>query len=598
MCGIGTLFHYGGEGADDPVAWLAAINQVQRPRGPDGEGTWISEDKSIGLGHRRLAIIDLSERGDQPMTDGNGLWISYNGEIYNYRELHRELEARGYTFRSDSDTEVLLHLYREHGREMCTHLRGMYAFALWDGARQGLLVARDPYGIKPLYYADDGRTLKVASQVKALLAGGGINTSPEPAGHVGFFLWGFVPEPFTLYRGLRALPPGTTLWVERGGKPHLETFCDIAAEVTQPGTCKPDPAQAREALAHALEESVRQHMVADVPVGVFLSAGLDSTAIATLAARHAPGRLKTFTLGFEEYRGTLADETPLAETVAKRLGTDHTTCWVQGTEFERSLEAVLTAMDQPSIDGTNTYFVSKAAVGAGLKVALSGLGGDELLGGYPSFRHVPAILRVARPLRWFGKGFRVVTLSLIRRLTSPKYAGLFEFGHSYGGAYLLRRSLYMPWELPEILDPDLVREGWRALDPIARIDRTLPREVPPFAAVAAMEASLYMRNMLLRDADWASMAHSLEVRVPLVDLDLLRAVASFMHTESPLGKRAMAACAWRGEEPAELLARPKTGFSIPVREWLRRETGKGERGLRSWARFVYREAPERIGRVS
>ncbi|BCX82255.1 asparagine synthase (glutamine-hydrolysing) [Methylomarinovum caldicuralii] len=589
MCGIAALFHYN-NGASVTHDWLQSVNQRQQPRGPDGEGIWMSQDASIGLGHRRLAIIDLSERGAQPMASEDGkLRVVFNGEIYNHRELRGDLEARGHRFYSDSDTEVLLHLYREFGTEMCTHLRGMYAFALWDETRRGLLLARDPYGIKPLYYADDGRTLRAASQVKALLAAGGVDTSPEPAGHVGFFLWGCVPEPFTLYKGIRALAPGSTLWVQRGEKPQHTIFCDIVREIIHPSPSTRSQ-EARDSFAQALEDSVRRHLVADVPVGVFLSAGLDSTAIAALASQHSAD-LRTFTLGFEEYRGTQADETPLAESVARSLGASHTTRWVRGGDFENELETVLNAMDQPSIDGVNTYFVSKAASESGLKVALSGLGGDELLGGYPSFRHVPAIRRLAGPFRRLGKAFRIVTLPVIRRFTSPKYAGLFEYGHSYGGAYLLRRGLYMPWELPGVLDPDLLRQGWRELDPVARIDRQLPTETAPFPAVAALESSRYMRNMLLRDADWASMAHSLEIRVPLVDLDLLRAVVPFMHTPSPLDKQAMAGCAWKGKVPEALVNRPKTGFSIPVREWLRKETGSGERGLRSWARFVYQQCP-------
>ncbi len=596
MCGVGAVFHYGDAREGELRSWLGDVNQAQRCRGPDGEGLWISEHGRMGLGHRRLAIIDLSEQGAQPMATEDGMVrIAYNGEIYNFRALRRDLEGRGCRFRSESDTEVLLHLYREYGAEMCTRLRGMYAFALWDEARKGLLLARDPYGIKPLYYADDGRTLRVASQVKALLTAGAIDTSPEPAGHVGFFLWGCVPEPFTLYRGIRALAPGTTLWVQQGTTPRANVFCDIVREITQPEPAPVrEPGEVAEILRRALEESVRRHLVADVPVGLFLSAGLDSTSIARLASRSI-AELRTVTLGFDEYRGTQADETPLAEMVAGLLGSDHTTRWVRRSDFDQNLDAVLSAMDQPSIDGVNTYFVSKSAARAGLKVALSGLGGDELLGGYPSFRHIPAMMQISAPFSWIGKAFRIVTLPLLRRFTSPKHAGLFEFGHSPGGAYFLRRGLYMPWELPSFLDPDLVREGWRQLDLIARINRTLPEHSPLSPVVAAMESTLYMRNMLLRDTDWASMAHSLEVRVPLADLDLLRAIAPLMTTPTPPNKTMMANCAWREGTPQALLHKPKTGFSIPVHEWLRPEASSGERGLRSWARFVYWAVLGRLG---
>jgi asparagine synthase (glutamine-hydrolysing) len=560
---------------------------------------WVSEDGRAGLGHRRLAIIDLSPAGAQPLASADGkLRITFNGEIYNYQELRYELERKGCTFFSASDTEVILNLYRIEGPECVHRLRGMYAFAIWDEERQGLFLARDPFGIKPLYYADDGKTFMAASQVKALLAAGGVDTSPEPAGHVGFFLWGYVPEPYTLYKGIRALPAGTTLWVESDrGQAGMKCFCDVAREITLPERAQKadDKDAVSELMNRALEDTILHHMVADVPVGVFLSAGLDSTSIAALAARCTSAPLRALTLGFEEYRGTVHDETPLAEMVARRLGCNHETRWVRAVDFREDLGRLFEAMDQPTIDGVNTYFVSKAAARAGLKVALSGLGGDELLGGYASFRHLPWLMKVAAPFAWFGKTFRVITEPVIRHFTSPKYAGIFEYGKSPGGAYLLRRGLYMPWELPHILDADMVGEGWRKLSPVARVNQTVASGAKNgHAAVSALETTWYMRNMLLRDSDWAGMAHSLEIRVPLVDLDLIRAVAPLVLNGHKPSKRMMAAVAWSGNAPEELTKRPKTGFSIPVRQWLMREAQSGERGLRAWARFVYEHAPLRI----
>lgn len=283
MCGIAGIFAYGDKAPPIDPAELRRVRDRMAARGPDGAGEWLSPDGRVGLAHRRLAIIDLSEAGAQPMVDpATGNVIVFNGEIYNYRALRRELEARGAVFRSQSDTEVLLALYRCFGPGMLPKLRGVYAFALWDAKEQGLFLARDPFGIKPLYYADDGRTLRFASQVKALLAGGGVDTTPDPAGHVGFFLWGHVPEPFTLYRGIQALPAGTALWVARDGQRRLHLFFDLPRELANTsadGTPPKSWAEARERLREALLDSVRHHLVAHVPVGVFLSAGKDSATV-------------------------------------------------------------------------------------------------------------------------------------------------------------------------------------------------------------------------------------------------------------------------------------------------------------------------------
>lgn len=236
MCGIVSIFAYNNSAPPIDRDELLRIRDHMITRGPDGCGTWFSVDNRVGLGHRRLAIIDLSETGAQPMALADGsLIITFNGEIYNYQELRDGLEKKGYRFRSTSDTEVLLNLYADKGQEMVHALRGMYAFAIWDERKKGLFLARDPFGIKPLYYADDGRTLRAASQVKALLAGRCVDTAPEPAGHVGFFLWGHVPDPYTIYKGIRSLPAGTSLWVDKEGQKHIKSFSCISEEIARAG---------------------------------------------------------------------------------------------------------------------------------------------------------------------------------------------------------------------------------------------------------------------------------------------------------------------------------------------------------------------------
>ena len=579
MCGIAGRLRFGETAVDagDREA-LAAISARLAARGPDGSGTWESSDGRALLAHRRLSIIDLSEGGAQPMVSADGvLAITFNGEIYNYRELRRELEAKGTRFRSDSDTEVILQLYADRGAELVHALRGMFAFALWDQRRGGVLLARDPYGIKPLYYALDQRGAWFASQVKALLASGVIAREVDPAGVVGFHLFGSVPEPFTWYEGIQALPAGSTLWLDGRANAEPRRFFSLAATYRDASQqLNQARASGDQAMREALLDSVRAHLVADVPVGAFLSSGIDSGALLGLMSEAAAGPVQAITIGFDEYEGRPEDEAPLASEIARRYGAQHRVRRVTASELLADLPRVLDAMDQPSIDGLNTWMVSKATREAGLKVAVSGLGGDELWGGYPAFRDLP---RWTRTLRWPARVPRLG--ELVRRIAapalphtrwSPKLAGLLELGGELAGAYLLRRGLFMPWELEQVLDRETVERGLARLDPVAHIRAQL--DVDPgtqFGRIACLEAGLYMRNQLLRDTDWASMAHGLEVRVPLVDPVLLRAVAPLVLAAGGLGKRQLAASP-RPALPAHVALRPKTGFTTPVARWLEQST--------------------------
>ena len=576
------------------------IREAMRPRGPDGAGLWVSQDKRVALAHRRLSIIDLSEAGAQPMgTPDQSLWVVFNGEIYNYRELRHGLENQGHRFQSQSDTEVLLHLYREYGAGMMARLRGMYAFALWDNVKKSLLLSRDPFGIKPLYYADDGQTLKFASQVKALLAGGAVDTRPQPAGHAGFFLWGYVPEPYTLFQGIRALPAGSIFRKDTQGSSEMSSFCSIPAEIEQAYEIGKqshlNQEGVRDELGAALIDSIQHHLVADVPVGIFLSSGLDSSTITALACQaQGQAQLHSITLGFQELRGGDSDETSYAAEIAARYGTRHQTHWITREDFQDDYHRILEVMDQPATDGVNMYFVAKVAAAAGMKTALSGLGGDELLGGYPSFHDLPRMVRTLSPANGFpglGRMCRKVAAPLLKRFISPKYAGLLEYGGSYAGAYLLRRGLFMPWELPEVMDPDLARAGWEELQPLVRLEESIPNAPEDFLKVAALEMVWYMRNQLLRVADWAGMAHSLEIRVPLVDIVLLRKIAPLLATKHRPTKLDMAGTL-SPPLPDAILKRAKSGFLVPVNRWLAAASGgasgKGDHDWRLWAQAVYK----------
>ncbi len=588
MCGIAAIFAYHYAALEVNPQELRRIRDAMSLRGPDGSGEWISQNHRVGLAHRRLSIIDLSERGAQPMQNRDGnLIVSFNGEIYNYKEIRSRLERTGRVFHSDSDTEVLLHLYEEKGEEMVHELRGMFAFVLWDARKKTMLLARDPYGIKPLYYADDGWTVRAASQVRALLKSDKVSKIPEPAGVVGFFLMGSVPEPFTTYQEIRQVPAGSIVTVNATGPSAPKSYFSIAGVFQNAAQEKTSGNHKVEVIKEALLDSVRHHFVSDVPVGVFLSAGIDSGSLVGLAREAGVSNLQTVTLGFDEFRGKPEDEPPLAQKAAALYGTKHHMKKVTREEFESDLPRILEAMDQPTIDGINTYFVSKAAKEIGLKVALSGLGGDELFGGYPSFNDVPRMVSAfAVPSRipFLGEGFRHLFNGVNRfsRL-HPKYSGLFKYGGTYPGAYFLKRGLFMPWELDSVLDKEISREGLKRLRVVEHIKKAIePDPGNSFGRVAALEASLYLRNQLLRDADWAGMAHSLEIRTPFVDAFLLKKIAHFSPTKKLL------ATSLRTSLPDEILNRAKTGFGIPMKQWSPKDGGlNGRPWAQNWASSVF-----------
>ena len=580
MCGITAIFAYHYASPDVDRDELRRIRDHMVSRGPDGAREWFSRDGRVGMGHRRLSIIDLSEKAAQPMHNQNGsLIITYNGEIYNYEEIRENLERKGRIFQSHSDTEVLLHLYEEKGEAMVSDLRGMFAFALWDVNKNAMLLARDPYGIKPLYYADDGWTIRLASQVKALLAGGKVSTTPEPAGIVGFFLTGSVPEPFTTYEEIRQVPAGSVVWVDSLGPSQPKFYASVAQVFSdsQEMNRTIDRSNLQEKVREALIDSVRHHLVSDVPVGAFLSGGIDSGSLIGLAHDLGIDGLETITLAFNEFRGRYDDESQAAEEVSRFYGMRHRTRAFTKVEFEDCLPRFFEAMDQPTIDGINTYFVSKAAHEIGLKVALSGIGGDELFGGYPSFRRIPyGVQALAIPSRTplLGEIFRHFYFrACLSYFLQPKWGGILKYGGNYPGAYLLERGLFMPWELETVLDRGVISEGLRRLRPLAFIEKAMrPDPKNQFARIATLEASLYMRNQLLRDADWAGMAHSLEIRTPFVDIQLLKTLApiliSLSKSENGIGKKKLLTDSLKKSLPKKVLERAKSGFSVPIEEWI------------------------------
>jgi asparagine synthase (glutamine-hydrolysing) len=569
VCGIAGIVVYGeappiGEGE------LLRLRDAQRHRGPDGEGIWIAPDGRVGLGHRRLAIVDLSPLGSQPMASADGrLRVVFNGEIYNFRALRAELESRGHAFRSQSDTEVLLHGWRAWGEGLLDRLRGMFAFALHDADRRETLIARDPLGIKPCYLLDDGRRLLFASEAQALRAvadDGGIDLD----GLAGYLLWGSIAPPRTLYRRIRALPAGSWLRVREGGVEAPVAYYRLEDELAGARTMA--PGEAAEALRSALLDSVQHHLVADVPVGAFLSGGVDSSALVGLMTELGAGPIRTVTLAFDDPR---LDESGLARLAARRYGTDHHEVPIRVDAIRENIADAIRSLDLPSVDGINTFFVSQAAAKTGLKVAVSGVGGDELFGGYGTFDLVPSLLRSHRRICAVPGGGALLRaaargLPMVPDARLAKLARAARFAGDEAGAYWAVRGLFSPAEIARLLEPELAGEG-ACLDPRQEVrERLRLEDLPPEERISALEIRRYLQVQLLRDTDATGMRHSLEIRTPLVDRDLLRAVAAVpggMRFAGP-AKRGLRE-AVRPPIPEELWNRRKRGFTLPFEDWLR-----------------------------
>ena len=591
MCGLAGISHHNLELAGYGVKCM--IDLMQR-RGPDAEGLW--QDEGIALGHRRLAILDLDVRSNQPMASADRRYvIVFNGEIYNFRELRRTLECDGVVFRTTSDTEVLLTLFAREGWRMLPKLRGMFAFAIWDIQTRELFLARDPYGIKPLYYTQNQYGFIFASQVKALLASGLVSSEQELAGLAGFYLWGSVPEPWTLYRDLFALSAGHWLRVRDGVMEAPICWHDIRTHWQESVSTLPKLSPANWRGSHHLQEQVRQavrdsvcsHLVADVPVSVFLSGGIDSGVIAGLATELG-AQVEGITINFEEFAGSQNDEVPFARVMAAHYGLPHYVRQVTKAEFEQDMPRILDAMDQPSIDGINTWFASKAAAERGYKVVLSGVGGDELFCGYPSFWQIPYLAALGRAIAGVPGARTLLGIPchwLAHHRGHPKFAAIPEKMSSLEGVYSLSRGLFMPDELPALMGTEQAREG------LARLGGTPPGMSPAnvshgASAIGLLESTHYLRNQLLRDSDWASMGHSLELRTPLVDAKLLEAVGPCVSGFMGGAGKAMLARSPAKPLPDSVIHRPKTGFGLPMEKWLSDASDQ-----RPWADIPLLSAP-------
>jgi asparagine synthase (glutamine-hydrolysing) len=564
-------------------------------RGPDGEGFIMNEPRAPGLalGMRRLSIIDLPG-GHQPIwNETRDVAVIFNGELYNYRKLREALLLCGHRFSTQSDTEVLVHAWEEWGEDGLAELRGMFAFALLDlrcrhAAVPVLFLARDPLGIKPLYYTQTSDGFAFASEVRALLASGLCPPQISQDALTAYLLFGSVSEPVTLLEGVFSLPPGHKMLMyipERRRVPRAHPWYDAARSpaARDPNRPREFSAAARQ-LRPLLQDAVEAHLIADVPVGLFLSSGLDSSAIAMLAGRAKAG-IQSFTLTFP---GTTFDEAALARVVAGRCGSRHTEVPLDGAAILSRMDEALAALDQPTMDGINTYFVSWAARQVGLKVALSGLGGDELFAGYSTFSDVPRLNKLAQTAKLFPASLRRALAPLLRTIlggagksdAASKAAAAWTDPHVLPHLYFFARALFPPGgRLNDLVDARFRASAISAdgvtLDPtwLAWFQRVTDEaaKLEPTAAISWLEMRTYMASTLLRDTDSVSMARSLEVRVPLLDTPLVEFVNALPDAArtKPGAQKALLVESLRDLLPPEILAQRKRTFTLPWEEWLR-----------------------------
>jgi asparagine synthase (glutamine-hydrolysing) len=569
MCGIIGKLYLDGQRPVEPELLERMLGAISH-RGPDGQGLY--QAGPVGLGHRRLSIIDLSTAGDQPMCNEDGtVWIVFNGEIYNYQELRQQLLSRGHRFRSATDTEVIVHLYEEHGTECLRYLRGMFAFAIWDAGRRRLFVARDRVGIKPLYYCQTAEALWFASEVKSLLADPAVARDIDASAIRQFLSFFYLPGEETLFRSVKKLSPGYYL-VAEGGKVSVTRYWDLRFTKDRWSHSFADTV---EELRHLLGTTVKDHMIADVPVGILLSGGTDSSAVLSFAVQGTQKKVKTFTVGFSG--GQVVDERPYARLAAEQFGTEHHDISISASDFWDFLPKYVWHMEEPVCEppAVALYYISKYARQF-VKVLLSGEGGDEAFAGYPNYAHLlrleqigAAVGPLARPAGEVG--------GLVGRLLGEKRLQRYgaALGRPLAGHYFSRTSgptAYFNQSARNLFTPEFLEHtvGGRSETLLRELADAVAGE-PLLNQMLYVDTKTWLPNELLIKADKMTMANSLELRVPLLDHVVMEFAASLPPAFKVQGKQTkrILKAAFEGVLPPAVLQRKKAGFPVPYASWLR-----------------------------
>ena len=597
MCGISGIYNCSDRDINE-IKIIENIIKLQDRRGPDDRGLWQSTCKKTTFGHNRLSIIDLTDKAKQPLiSKDNNLIITFNGEIYNYKKIRNELSKNKVTFKSNSDTEVILESYKYWGIEFVKKLRGMFAFAIWDNIEKKLILARDPFGIKPLYFFKKNNILFFASQLKSILSIDNLSFEKSGRSILDYYLWGNITEPFTLYKNVYSLEGGT---VKVFDSKFIETTYEYAnlkeAIIKSKKNYFKNESELNEKLSYLIEDTVNYHQVSDVPVTFLLSSGIDSNTLLAASKKKLNKNFNAITLDFSEK----LKESPLAKISSKMSMIDHIVENVNDNEITELISNYYKFMDMPTNDGLNNYVISHFAKKRGSKVLISGIGGDELFSGYPSFKRIPNMRKISKLIPK-NKNFQKFLYDNVYKILSKfnkktKYAGVFKYSHSTFDAFMLQRCLFTPEEITDLINSKTIDEAISDLE-FQRQKETNDNDFEnEQLKIMYFEIKYYLCSKLLRDSDWASMANSVELRTPFVDWFFFNELLPLLKSNIKISKRNMLD-SFKGQTPPELYSRKKTGFAIPYEKYFKKMSGiknKYTDPIKDWSILSYEKYLENV----
>ncbi len=597
MCGISGIYNCSDRNINANKI-IENIIKLQDKRGPDDRGMWQSTCKKTTFGHNRLSIIDLTDKARQPLVSkDNSLVITFNGEIYNYKEIRNELSKNNILFKSNSDTEVILESYKCWGIEFVKKLRGMFAFAIWDNNKKKLLLARDPFGIKPLYYFKKNNILFFASQVKSILSIDNLSFEKSGRSVLDYYLWGNIREPLTLYKDIYSLERGTVKIFDSKLNETSYEYANIKDAIlnSKKNNFK-NESELNEKLNYLIKDTVNYHQVSDVPVTFLLSSGIDSNILLAASKKKINTNFNAMTLDFSEK----LKESSLAKVGSKMSNIDHIIEKVDDNEIAELISQYYKYMDMPTNDGLNNYVVSYFAKKKGSKVLISGIGGDELFFGYPSFKRIPIMRKISKVIpnnKNIQKILYDITYKILSKFNkNTKYAGVLKYSNNTFDSFMLQRCVFTPEEIADLINTKIIDEEMSDLELQQQKeinDKDFENEQ---LKIMYFEIKYYLCSKLLRDSDWASMANSVELRTPFVDWFFFNELLPLLKSNIKISKKNMLD-SFKGQAPLELYNRKKTGFAIPYRQYFKKVSGiknKYTDPIKDWSILSYEKYLENV----